>query len=128
MEVVNYNATSLAFIGDAWMSLQVRLYMLAKGYQKPNVLQRECSRWVCAKAQAKMLERLQQAAFFNEEEQEILQRGRNATLKTTAKNADVMTYRYATALEALIGYLYLFHKEERLRQLWEAILPIGESL
>ena len=31
MEVVNYNGTSLAFIGDAWMSLQVRLYMLEKG-------------------------------------------------------------------------------------------------
>lgn len=128
MEIVNYNATALAFIGDAWMSLQVRLYMLEKGYQNPNILQRKCSAWVCAKAQAKMLHILQEQDFFNEDEEMIIARGRNATIKTKAKNADVMTYRYATAFEALIGYLYLYQKEERLELLWEKIQEIGETL
>lgn len=128
MEIVNYNATALAFIGDAWMSLQVRLYMLEKGYQNPNILQRKCSAWVCAKAQAKMLRILQEQDFFNEDEEMIIARGRNATIKTKAKNADVMTYRYATAFEALIGYLYLYQKEERLELLWEKIQKIGETL
>ncbi len=128
MEIVNYNATALAFIGDAWMSLQVRLHMLEKGYQNPNVLQRKCSAWVCAKAQAKMLHELQEQSFFNEDEEMILARGRNATIKTKAKNADVMTYRYSTAFEALIGYLYLYQKEERLTLLWEKIQEIGETL
>ncbi len=128
MEVVNYNGTALAFIGDAWMSLQVRLYMLDKGYQKPNVLQKKCSAWVCARAQAQMLLTLQQEGFFDADEQEIIRRGRNADIKTIAKNADVMTYRQSTAFEAVIGYLYLFHKEERLAMLWEKIKAIGETL
>ena len=68
MEVVNYNGTSLAFIGDAWMSLQVRLYMLEKGFQKPGILQKKCSEWVCAGAQAKMLLELQVQGFLTEEE------------------------------------------------------------
>ena len=54
--------------------------------------------------------------------------GRNAKTKTTAKNADVLTYRKSTAFEALLGYLYLFHKEERLEQVWKEIIRIGETL
>ena len=104
MEVVNYNGTSLAFIGDAWMSLQVRLYMLEKGFQKPGILQKKCSEWVCAGAQAKMLLELQEQGFFTEEEEAIIQRGRNASIRTFAKSADVMTYRHSTAFEAVMGY------------------------
>lgn len=128
MEVINYNGTSLAFIGDAWMSLQVRLYMLEKGFQKPGVLQKKCSEWVCASAQAKMLLTLQEKGFFTEEEEAIIQRGRNASIRTFAKSTDVMTYRHSTAFEAVIGYLYLFHKEARLDALWEEIKWIGETL
>ena len=75
MEIVNYNGTALAFIGDAWMSLKVRMYMLEKGYQNPNVLQRHCSAWVCAKAQAFMLTTLEEENFFDEDEQAIILRG-----------------------------------------------------
>ena len=128
MEIVNYNATTLAFIGDAWMSLKVRMHMLEKGYQNPNTLQKKCSAWVCAKAQAKMLLTLKEEHFFLEDEELILARGRNATIKTKAKNADIVTYRYSTAFEALIGYLYLFHKEDRLEKLWNKIQEIGETL
>ena len=35
-----------------------------------------------------------------------------------------MTYRHATALEAVIGYLYLYHKSERLELLWQAMVRI----
>ena len=99
MEIVNYNGTSLAFIGDAWMSLKVRMHVLEQGYQRPGELQRRCSRWECAHAQAKMLRQLEEEAFFDEDEQEIIRRGRNATIHTKAKNADIMTYRHATALK-----------------------------
>ena len=59
---------------------------------------------------------------------EIIRRGRNATIHTKAKNADIMTYRHATALEAVIGYLYLYHKSERLELLWQAMVRIGETV
>ena len=71
MEIVNYNGTSLAFIGDAWMSLKVRMRVLEQGYQRPRELQRRCSSWECAHAQARMLRQLEEEAFFDEDEQEI---------------------------------------------------------
>ena len=128
MEVVNYNGTSLAFIGDAWMSLQVRLYMLEKGFQKPGILQKKCSEWVCAGAQAKMLLELQEQGFFTEDAEAIIQRGRNASIRTFAKSADGMTDRPSTALEAVVWCMYLFHKEARLAALWDEIQRIGETL
>ena len=60
MEIVNYNGTSLAFIGDAWMSLKVRMHVLEQGYQRPRELQRRCSSWECAHAQARMLRQLEE--------------------------------------------------------------------
>ena len=59
--------------------------------------------------------------FFNEEELEIIKRGRNAQTKTIAKNADVITYRLATGFEAIIGYYYLMNNEDRLGKMWEIL-------
>ena len=47
-------------------------------------------------------------------------------LKSKAKNADVITYRKATGLEAVFGWLYLMKKEERLLQLWQRIVALGD--
>ena len=41
MLLQEYNGTSLAYMGDAVMSLFVREMLLSKGYQKPNVLQKK---------------------------------------------------------------------------------------
>lgn len=128
MEIREYNATSLAYMGDAVMSLYVRELLLSKGYQKPKVLQQESIRYVSAKAQAAFVKALQEQAFFTDEEWKIILRGRNTHTKSKAKNADVMEYRYATGLEALFGYLYLTKQEERLHLLWEQIKQLGESL
>ena len=40
-------------------------------------------------------------------EKEVFRRARNKKQKTKPKNVDHVTYKYATALEALLGYLYL---------------------
>ena len=128
MEIREYNATSLAYIGDAVMSLYVRELLLSKGYQKPKVLQQQSVRYVSAKAQASFVKILKEQEFFNEEEWGVIMRGRNTHTKSKAKNADMMEYRYSTVLEALFGYLYLMKQEERLMQLWEQIKIIGESL
>ena len=60
MEIREYNATSLAYIGDAVMSLYVRELLLAKGYQKPKILQQESVRYVSAKAQASFVKTLKE--------------------------------------------------------------------
>ena len=50
---------------------------------------------------------------LTEEELAIYKRGRTAKSYTSAKNASILDYRKATGLEALIGYLYLSGREER---------------
>lgn len=128
MEIVTENATSLAWIGDALFSLGVREHLLAKGFQKADVLQKKSAKICSAKGQAAILMQLEEENFFQPDEIQILKRGRNATIHSKAKNADGRTYLQATALEALIGYLYLYHHEERLQELMQKILVLGDTL
>ena len=55
---------------------------------------------------------------------DILKRGRNAKSHTKAKNTDVQTYRKSSAIEAVIGFLYLEKREERLEALLNKIITI----
>lgn len=126
MDIKEFNGTSLAYMGDAIMSLLVREKLLQEGWQKPKVLQKKSEGWVSAKAQAYFLTQLKECNFFTEEEKAIILRGRNTHTASKAKNADVLTYRMSTGLEALFGWLYLTHQNERLQNLWEEIQKIGE--
>ncbi|MEG1475566.1 MAG: ribonuclease III domain-containing protein [Longicatena sp.] len=126
MDVRAYNGTSLAYIGDAVMSLYAREKLLSDGYQQSKILQKESEKWVSAKAQSYFLMTLENQHFFHEDEWNIVLRGRNTNPKSKAKNADVLTYRKATGLEAIFGYLYLNKQTQRLDELWQAILTIGE--
>ncbi len=121
------NGTTLAYIGDAVMSLWVREYLIAQGYGKPNVLHKKCAGWVSARAQSAYLHTLIKQAFFSDEEMRIIMRGRNAKTETKAKNASVHEYRMATGLEAVIGYFYLMHEEARMEELWNEIVKLGEQ-
>ena len=58
---------------------------------------------------------------FTEEEIDIVKRARNANIHTRAKNYSIEEYRHATALEALLGYLYLTSNTNRLQELLKLI-------
>lgn len=127
MEIVPYNGNTLAYIGDAVMSLQVRTYLVSeKNLQKPNVLQKESVKFVSAKSQAVFLNKMIEENILNDDELLIVKRGRNAKSDSVAKNVDVVTYRIATGLEALWGYLYISNQHERLDELWKYIIQIKE--
>ena len=68
MEIVTENATSLAWIGDAIMTLKVREHILKKGYRKADILQKKSARICSAKGQACILSTLREENFFNEVE------------------------------------------------------------
>ena len=125
MEIVPYNGTTLAFIGDAVMTLKVRELLVSRGLQKPNELQRMTAKWVSAKAQAYYLMTLIDKGFFTEEELAIIRRGRNAQTASIAKNADVAPYRLATGLVAIWGYYQLSGELLRMEQLWNEIVMLG---
>ena len=62
---------------------------------------------------------------LTDEEKDIVRRGRNAENHHLPKNSNVQEYMYATAFEALIGYLYLCKKEDRLKEIFESTFRDG---
>ena len=111
------NGLTLAYMGDGIYELYIRQHVLRTGKTKPNILHREATRYVSAKAQANLIQQmLDNESFLTEEELEYFKRGRNAKSHTKAKNADVITYRMSTGFEAMIGYLYLSGQNERLEE------------
>ncbi|GED32999.1 MULTISPECIES: Mini-ribonuclease 3 [Brevibacillus] len=119
------NPLVLAFLGDATYAHCVRYHLIAKGLVKPNQLHKTANRYVSAKAQANIL--LTLLPTLPEDEVNVVKRGRNAKSGSTAKNADIIDYRHATAFEALIGYLYLNGKEERIAEIMQQAFAIVEG-
>lgn len=111
------NSQVLAFVGDAHFSLYIRTYLVLKHDYKSGELTRLTSGYVKAVSQSKMLGSIM--PLLSEFESDVARRGRNCHTGTKAKNAGLMDYKRATALESLFGYLYLSGKLERLDELEE---------
>ncbi len=121
MDINNLNALELAYIGDAVYEVSIREYLLKKGIRKVNNLQKEAKKFVSAKGQCEILNKLSEN-FLTEEELEIVKHARNYKSVSKPKNTDIITYKYATGFEALIGYLYISNNIERLREITVKIL------
>ena len=111
------NPLPLAYIGDAVWELLVRSRIIYKGRSARHV-HKDAVACVNAGAQAEAFRRIE--PLLTEAEADIARRGRNAHAHHAApKNQDAADYRAATALEALIGYLYLIGEEDRLLTLFK---------
>lgn len=109
-----------AYVGDCVYELYIRTNLVNKTNLKPHKLHIETIKYVKAKSQAKLLEEIYDK--LTEEEKNIVRRGRNAESHHLPKNTNVQEYRYASAFEALIGYLYLTQKFERLKEILDLIV------
>lgn len=114
-------ALELAYLGDTLYDLYVRERLVAGG-GRVNALHRRAIALVCAHAQSEALARIEQA--LTEDEQAVVRRARN-TRQSPPRNADAAEYHRATALEALIGWLYVTGQRERMNALLAAALPDG---
>ena len=115
------NVLVLAYLGDAIYEVYIREYLIKKNIVKVDNLQKEAIKYVSAKAQAKIINNLIEKNILTEEELEIFYRARNHKGTRHPKNTDIITYKYATGLEALIGYLYLEKRKERIEELMNYI-------
>ena len=123
MSIDEINVLVLAYLGDTIYEDYVRKYLIVnKKYANVNDLQKESINYVSAKAQAKFLTDLVDKDFFTEKELSIVKRARNHKGVSHPKNCDVVTYKYATGFEALIGYLELSNNKERINQIMKEIL------
>lgn len=124
MKTKEINVLALAYLGDAIYEKYIRLYLIKSGISKVNDLQKRSVNYVSARAQSHFLTLLINNNMFDEEEMSIIMRARNHKGKSKPKNTDIITYKHATALEALIGYLYLEKRIDKLDQIMKFI--IGE--
>lgn len=99
------NNLVLAYLGDAVYELRIREYLINKGIAKVKELQKESLNYVSATSQRRILEEMINNNILSEDEIEIVNRGRNAD-SHKSKTTDIVTYKKATGLECLIGYLY----------------------
>ena len=108
-----------AYIGDCVYELYIRSELVNKTKLKPHKLHIASIQYVKAEKQAEILHNIYDD--LTDEEKDIVRRGRNSENHHLPKNCSVENYAYSTAFEALIGYLYLTRKDERLKEILEQI-------
>ena len=108
-----------AYIGDAVYELFIRNKLINETNLKPHKLHIEAIKYVKAKSQAEKLNEIYET--LTDEEKDIVRRGRNTQNHHLPKNSNVQEYMYATAFEALIGYLYLTEQHSRLKEILDKI-------
>ncbi len=114
-DIKNYTGIVLAYIGDAVYELEVRRALIEKGYFRGNRLHKEAIRRVNAPVQSRLM-----MSIINQlspEEMDAFRRGRNTKPKYIPKQSSITEYTNATGLEALMGYIYLSEKTERIRDI-----------
>lgn len=121
MNIGTINIITLAYIGDAIYEVYIRDNLIRKGIVKVEELQKHAIRYVSAKGQKEILTKLMDKRVLTEEEIDIVKRGRNNKRTNHPKNTDIITYKQATGFEALIGYLYLEKKYDRLKEIFKYI-------
>lgn len=121
MDVQLINVITLAYLGDAVYEVYVRNYLIKKGIAKVEDLQKEAINLVSAKSQSKILDYLINNNILNDEEIDIVKRGRNYKRESHPKNTDIITYKMATGFETLIGYLYVEKKIDRINEIINVI-------
>ena len=126
LDVKGLGSLALAYIGDAVYEVYVRHHLLSIGQVKPNKLHKEATKYVSAKSQSAVVHYFLNEQILTEEEEAIIRRGRNAKSGTIPKNTDVQTYRYSSAFEALLGYLYGSKNQERLDEIIELAIQYKE--
>jgi ribonuclease-3 family protein len=117
------NTTALAFLGDAVYEVYVRNFLIGKGEARADRLHRSAVKYVRAEAQARSLKTIMDK--LTEDEISLVKRASNKKNSTKPQNVAPVIYKWSTAFEALIGYLYISDDSERLE---EVIFAAMESI
>ena len=110
----------LAHMGDCVFEILCRSYLCAKGEKTVDKLHRDTISMVKATSQAKLMEKM--LPLLTEEELAYYRRGKNSHVHAVPKSATPQEYAKATGLEALFGALWLLGRNERLNELFQAVV------
>lgn len=119
-EIRAISSIGLAHLGDGVYELLVRAWLCAHGRATGKGLHRAAVELVKAPAQAERAERI--LPLLTEEEAAVYKRGRNAHVHAVPHSASRADYLKATALECLLGDLYLQGRRERINELFTIMM------
>ena len=119
-QIRGISSIGLAHMGDAVYELLVRTWLCAHGKATGKGLHRATVALVCAPKQAELAQRI--LPLLTEEEQAVFRRGRNANVHSIPTHASSAQYQQATALEALLGWLHLSGRHDRVEQLFAVMM------
>ena len=126
------NIAALAFIGDAVYEVYVRKHVMETGVAHSDVLHKMAVEYVSAEGQAKVIKTLIDEEL-TEDELALVKRARNHKASNSKKTrashrgGNIITDKYATAFEALVGELYLREDKDRLDYLVKRSFDIIEK-
>ena len=110
------SSIGLAHMGDAVFEILVREWLCVHGKATGKGLHQADGGLVCAESQASRAQKI--LPLLTEEEAAVFRRGRNAQVHTIPGHATRAQYGEATALEALLGWLYLGGRRDRVNELF----------
>ena len=110
------SSIGLAHMGDAVFEILVRTWLCAHGKATGKGLHQATIALVRAESQAEKAERI--LPLLTEEEAAVFRRGRNAQVHSVPPHASRSQYGEATALEALLGWLWLKGRKARINELF----------
>ena len=110
------SSIGLAHMGDAVFEILVRTWLCSCGKATGKGLHRATIELVCAESQSRRGRSI--LPLLTEEELGVYKRGRNAQVHTVPGHASRAQYSEATALEALLGWLWLRGEQDRVNELF----------
>ena len=110
------SSIGLAHMGDAVFEILVRGWLCAHGKATGRGLHQATIALVRADSQAAKAQPI--LPLLTEEEAAVFRRGRNAQVHSIPAHASRAQYGEATALEALLGWLWLKGRRDRINELF----------
>lgn len=126
MNVKEINVLVLAYLGDSIYEEYIRKFLINKGISNVNDLQTQSIKYVSAKAQSYFLDKIINSDLVNDDDLSVIKRARNYKSSRHPKNCDILTYKHATALEALIGYLEFINNKEKINKIMNFIFSLED--
>ena len=124
-ELYRSNTTTLAYVGDAVYEVFIRKRLLTDPNINTKKLHKEAIRYVSAAGQCLAIRTM--FDDLTEEEQGLVKRARNRQSATKPKNADPVEYKWATAFEALVGFLDLAGEKDRAEEIMERAVAVCDE-
>lgn len=121
VDVREIHSLVLAYVGDAYFHLYVRMRLLSYEQTKVQALHAFSAQIVSAVWQARAYRGIEN--ILTDHERMIYRRARN-TKSHTPRSATVAEYHASTGFEALLGNLYIRGEQARLEEIAEAAFQV----